>query len=268
MLNKNKISAKTEHIINQTKAVWQNILTEIPDALDSDFDFANKFPLLDIVDVTNSTVAIFNYSTFRLEYLSENVQERIGYPKEELLVQGLKLLSNGLNPEHSNFFLLYTQQLETVFESLETGKNSNILAISCGFKYIHPQIGEIRLLMQHYFIENNGNRPFRALSTIQDVTHLMKDDFYFVRIIYGEKHEKVNLYHSGDSKINHQNDIISNREKEVLIQISKGLETDEIAQVLSISRNTVNNHRQNMLNRLGVKDTTALLEIARLCHIL
>ena len=73
---------------------------------------------------------------------------------------------------------------------------------------------------------------------------------------------------SKDEKVGKLIDIISIREKEVLLLIERGLETDEIANTLSISRNTVNNHRQNMLNRLGARDTTALMELARICHLI
>jgi DNA-binding CsgD family transcriptional regulator len=37
---------------------------------------------------------------------------------------------------------------------------------------------------------------------------------------------------------------------------------------LFISPNTVNNHRQNMLNRLGVRDTTALVQLCKTCGII
>ena len=45
------------------------------------------------------------------------------------------------------------------------------------------------------------------------------------------------------------------------------MSADEIAKTLYLSRNTVNNHRQNMLNKTGAKDTTALLELAHICEL-
>jgi DNA-binding CsgD family transcriptional regulator len=63
-------------------------------------------------------------------------------------------------------------------------------------------------------------------------------------------------------------DIISTREREILLLISEGKNTDDIAKKLFISRITVNNHRQNMLNRIGVKDTTGLITIAKLCKLI
>lgn len=44
--------------------------------------------------------------------------------------------------------------------------------------------------------------------------------------------------------------ILSPREKEILKYIAKGHLSKEIAQMLSISINTVNRHRQNILQKL------------------
>ena len=47
-----------------------------------------------------------------------------------------------------------------------------------------------------------------------------------------------------------QNQIISDRELEVLVQIAKGYSTKEIATNLFISENTVENHRKNLFHKL------------------
>ena len=74
------------------------------------------------------------------------------------------------------------------------------------------------------------------------------------------------VYHS-DLDITLKGDILSVREKEILRLIIEGKSTNEIAKKLFISRITVNNHRQNMLNRVGVKDTTGLIILMKLCGI-
>lgn len=76
------------------------------------------------------------------------------------------------------------------------------------------------------------------------------------------------LYRNDDTKTEPQADILSQREKEILQLIAQGKETDDIADILSISRNTVNNHRQNMLDKICAKDTTALVELAKICQLI
>ncbi|MCB9032951.1 MAG: response regulator transcription factor [Chitinophagales bacterium] len=56
--------------------------------------------------------------------------------------------------------------------------------------------------------------------------------------------------------------LITQRELEILKLIADGLTSQDIAAKLYISKNTVETHRKNMLSKLNVKNTTALVKIA------
>lgn len=58
-------------------------------------------------------------------------------------------------------------------------------------------------------------------------------------------------------------EILSRREKEVLLLIGQGKSSKEIANQLFISTNTVNRHRQNILEKLRVKNSTEAYSLAR-----
>ena len=58
------------------------------------------------------------------------------------------------------------------------------------------------------------------------------------------------------------NEILSDREIEVLRHIKQGMSSKEISQVLSISLNTVNRHRQNILEKLRVRNSLEACRIA------
>ena len=55
---------------------------------------------------------------------------------------------------------------------------------------------------------------------------------------------------------------ITTRELEILQHIALGLTSQDIANKLFISKNTVETHRKNMLSKLNVNNTAALLKIA------
>jgi two-component system response regulator DegU len=55
---------------------------------------------------------------------------------------------------------------------------------------------------------------------------------------------------------------LSEREKEVLLLICKELTIREIGQKLSLSENTVRNHRVNMMEKVGVNNTVGLVKYA------
>ena len=166
------------------------------------------------------------------------------------------------------FLIIVGVKFLSIFLVLVNEKN-NILGTCCGVKFNHVEKGLIRIVIQQYFISSRQDQvPLRVISTIQDVTHLMKGDCFWFRVIYGKKHEKTFLYRNDGVKSEQQTDILSLREKEILQLIAQGKETDDIADILSISRNTVNNHRQNMLDKICAKDTTALVELAKICQLI
>ncbi len=53
---------------------------------------------------------------------------------------------------------------------------------------------------------------------------------------------------------------LSTREKEILAYIADGLSSKQIADKLSISINTVANHRKNMLLKMGAKSSAELVQ--------
>ncbi|MFC3560460.1 response regulator transcription factor [Pedobacter jamesrossensis] len=62
--------------------------------------------------------------------------------------------------------------------------------------------------------------------------------------------------------------ILSLREKEILQLIRKGKMSKEIAGIFSISINTVNRHRQNILEKLRVNNSHEACRIAELMHLI
>jgi len=54
---------------------------------------------------------------------------------------------------------------------------------------------------------------------------------------------------------------LTKRETEVLFCIADGLSTKQIADKLFVSKNTVANHRRNMLKKSGAKSSSELLNI-------
>jgi DNA-binding NarL/FixJ family response regulator len=55
------------------------------------------------------------------------------------------------------------------------------------------------------------------------------------------------------------NELLSEREKEVVHHICKGLSNQEIADILFLSRRTIEKHRENILQKTGVPNTAALV---------
>ena len=55
---------------------------------------------------------------------------------------------------------------------------------------------------------------------------------------------------------------LSKREKEIVGMICDQLTNDQIAKQLFLSKRTIDNHRQNILNKLGMVNTAGLVRFA------
>jgi DNA-binding NarL/FixJ family response regulator len=63
-------------------------------------------------------------------------------------------------------------------------------------------------------------------------------------------------------------DPLAARERQVLCQIAAGKSTKEIAELLGISHKTVQCHRANIMDKLGLQDTASLVRYAMSCGII
>lgn len=56
--------------------------------------------------------------------------------------------------------------------------------------------------------------------------------------------------------------VMTDRENEIIVLIAEGYTNDQIADMLFLSKHTVNTHRKNILNKLGVKNTAGIVMYA------
>ncbi len=70
------------------------------------------------------------------------------------------------------------------------------------------------------------------------------------------------ISHNLHSHIDADTDPLSQREREILVAICRGLSNQEIAEQLFISKRTVDKHRANILEKSGCKNTASLVVYA------
>lgn len=77
-------------------------------------------------------------------------------------------------------------------------------------------------------------------------------------VVYGQ-HYFCGDFKKTKKRLDVQNDILSNREKDILRNIAQGLSTKQIAEKLFLSENTVENHRKNIFRKMHVKNVAELM---------
>lgn len=104
-----------------------------------------------------------------------------------------------------------------------------------------------------YILKNAGQAELlKAMHRITEGGTYFSQDI--VPIIYGQYHkQKIQ-----DEQLSQ----LSAREREVLALIVKEFTSEEIGEKLFISKKTVDNHRQNLLEKTGCKSTVGLVKFA------
>ena len=85
---------------------------------------------------------------------------------------------------------------------------------------------------------------------------IVKGEYYFCK----DLSDDVKFWFDMDHKS--KNTVLTRREKEVLQLIAKGRTSLQIEQQLKLSRYTIDTHRKNIHNKLGIKTNTGLVNYA------
>jgi DNA-binding CsgD family transcriptional regulator len=218
----------------------------------------------------NSLKIIINLTNFQILAISDNLEALTGFTKQAYDTENILLFLRAVRLDHILSLTTFTNWAIDVFkkQTVQTDFKAMKLVI-CGSslkKTIDENDSKLLIRLMPMEIADNGY-PTICMISIDFIEHLIKPDAHIWGLIsYGESN--ANKYHllSTDKKYQYQ-DILSEREKDVLKLVGEGMESKEIAKKLFISVNTVVNHRRNAVTRTGAKDTTGLIQICKMCGI-
>jgi DNA-binding NarL/FixJ family response regulator len=184
----------------------------------------------------------------------ESQEERISFSIEEAETGEVAL---DLVSKKEYDIVLMDQQLpgisgsEVVLKMVKLRPEIRVLAVSNydEFAYISDML---KSGAKGYVLKNIGpDELFKAIETIMDGKNYYANDVA-IKLINVNSIQQIN---SNNEKLNG----LSSRELEVLKMIASELTNEEIAQKLSVAKRTVDSHRQNLLNKLKVKNTAGLI---------
>jgi len=155
----------------------------------------------------------------------------------------------------------------TYVESLISGILSNDYSIADFARkhnHIESKLKELKDIIVRYYNKKNNNLLYSFLFDViicaQDLdSHCSVEDSIFVPSVENLENEirergdyiQECEYDTTDTD-DEKTDILSQREKEIIICIAKGLSNKEISDVLNISINTVTTHRRNISSKLQI----------------
>ena len=97
---------------------------------------------------------------------------------------------------------------------------------------------------------------------IEAISHVVKGDTYLCKTSFNSLMKQISSQTTNDINSSLYSVYLTDREKDILKLISEIKTTKEIAEELSISTRTVETHRRNILHKLGLKNSLALVKEA------
>lgn len=200
--------------------------------------------LLSAIDCSGTDNLAFLILKFYDEYVSE-VRRHMEYENEVVFTYVDGLLAGLLSKEYT------------------------IADFSRKHNHIESKLKELKDIIIRYYPQKGNNLLCSALFDIisceQDLnTHCSIEDNIFVPAVEGleaalkEKGEYVTEWTEVESTEEDKQDLLSQREKEIIACIAKGFSNKEIADQLNISINTVTTHRRNLSAKLQIHTPSGL----------
>lgn len=249
-----------DDIILQVKNIWTDMTENHPNSLNKKSYDENALDLLS--QNSNSVISIISLKNYRELYVSSNVEKIWGYSHKTNPIIGILQYIKLITFDHALFPVIAGKWYLKCLKSVNYDDKINQKIVFVGVKFRTRFGRTLRTFIHTSHLDEDADRnPVNLINSVQDISHFMKDDFWWMRFSCGKNAECIKYYHSTSGKT-FEGDIVSDREKEILRLINQGMESPEIAETLFLSLSTVHTHRKNMLARTGMKDVTALLQIA------
>lgn len=200
--------------------------------------------LLDAIDYSGTNDVAFLILKFYDEYVTE-VRRHMEYENKKVFTYVENLLQNQLN-EHYN--------IQTF-----AGKHN----------HIETKLKELKDIIIQYYPEKDNDLLnavlFDIINCEQDLnSHCQVEDLLFVPAVEKleeqlKRQEAYNMVITPNNPLTEETPIaLSEREKEIISCVARGMSNKEIAEALCLSINTVTTHRRNITKKLQIHTSNGL----------
>jgi len=249
--------SKTENrleIYKEARKIWKGISVE-PQLKGFVKELELHQKLLNVFHTGDFYHYLFNVRTMDFGFISPEMQEILGYPIDRITMPFFLSL---IHPEDVPYFISFEKQIVQFFNALP---QERILKYKVRYDYrIKKANGEyIRLLHQMLtIIPDASGLPEHSFCVHTDITYLKQGGIPLLSFIGLDG--EPSYTDVGEKPIPHAaKEQISKREKEIVMLVAQGYNSQEIAAKLFIARSTVDTHRKNILHKTGSTSASELI---------
>jgi DNA-binding CsgD family transcriptional regulator len=236
-----------------------------PNSILSHIDFENYFKSC-IEDAKKFAVAPYfwlipNQENMTLVGASDNIRKLTPYSKEEWISKDSNFWINNIHPDDRGFLGASISMAVKVQETMTQKKADSVrLNIYCRMLDADSNFRWVLIQFPKKYFNESGEICSTLILTT-DLTHLQMELKCMMTLIDPSDNKFDFFSASIETQKFLQLDIpnISRREHEVLLLMTKGLNSPEISQQLFISYHTVENHKRNLRRKTKTKTSAELI---------
>lgn len=247
-------------IINEVEKKVINILPTSSiefDEIDYSILEKRRNDWIKLSEVTHSIVLVFDCYTNKFVFVSDNIPKLYGLDSRRLFIHGHQPVIEVIHPDDIDYGLLVRKKIYSILRSFSNEEKRNYKAIH--EMRIRNTRGEyIRIIEQEQVLELDKSGNIWLMLSVIDVDASQESEIIKSHL-YNFKTGELIFIDLSDTL----DEPLTNRELEVLRFMKKGLLSKEIAEALKVSINTVNSHRQNILQKLKANNSIEAVNFAQ-----
>jgi DNA-binding CsgD family transcriptional regulator len=228
------------------------------------FEYHKKL-LIQLSEVENSSMAVYDMYRGGYAFVRSKFDQQLNYPLNEGYKKDPNYFMQLMPPDDLKFTL---DTIKKTFAFLDTIDKELLKDYKLIFEYrmADPAGNLHRFLQQCVVIEPDENGCIWMVLIINDLIPNKQNDDILLRKVIHMPTNRICLFQDDDHQ--KSNSFLSKREIEILGLISEGLQSKEISDRLFISVNTVNNHRQRIIEKTNSDNTNEALNYAKIIGII
>ena len=223
--------------------------------------YLEKYKVLDnLVEKGQTIHFLFNYNTLSIEYLSQNAFGLTRKDRDYFAGTGDSLLRKIFRDKDVHFIVdEIPKAFQTVRDQYQHDEIEN-LSFQIFIRLSEDLCGGRNKMFQYQVVEfDESKKPLLCMGWVSDVSFASEPQYISIAVNHINDGESENVYHQ---RLYYGDEILSNREIQIVRLLVEGNTSQNVADELNISVKTVNNHRQNILRKLGAKSTSEVIRYA------
>ena len=213
------------------------------------------------------TTFLLDYSTRKYIYMDPACFDLTGYTADYFMETGLEEYISKWHPD--DFHILDTKVFYDSMNFLKTVSPESYkdYIFSYNYRVLNAKNEYVTVLQRFSYLTVGEQVPVGVIGVAFDITHYKNDTTIVHTIERPSVYENSTVNELVFKKIHpvyarEEGRVLTQKEIQILKAIAKGFASKQIADEMSLSINTVHNHRRNMLAKTGCKSSSELINYA------